>query len=171
MGLHAASAGKCIPALQTNTKQGLQSCLTALTCGGAQVKNVKGDDVICTALNDAHMDGLLTVIHSEKEGDGMSSSQTDLPLLTDYDEKAIKAFVKEFEVSAITASASSPSDQSQQHRLHLFTDWDEPYRRSAERLLCTPCFARRSIRSISSQCVWDTFGLVNCSLCIFTCVS
>ena len=54
--------------------------------------------MICTALNDAHMDGLLTVIHSEREGDGMSSLQTDLPLLTDYDEQAIKTFIKEFEV-------------------------------------------------------------------------
>ena len=65
-----------------------------------QVKDIKGDDVICTALNDAHMDGLLTVIHSERGGDGMSSLQTDLPLLTDYDEEAIKVFVKEFEVCA-----------------------------------------------------------------------
>ena len=58
--------------------------------------------MICTALNDAHMDGLLTVIHSEREGAGMSSLQTDLPLLTDYDEQAIKAFIKEFEVGTHT---------------------------------------------------------------------
>ena len=63
-----------------------------------QVKDIKGDDVICTALNDAHMDGLLTVIHSEQGGDGMSSLQTDLPLLTEYDEKAIRVFIKEHEV-------------------------------------------------------------------------
>ena len=63
-----------------------------------QVKDIKSKDVICTALNDAHMDGLLTVIHSERGGDGMSSLQTDLPLLTEYDEKAIKMFIKEHEV-------------------------------------------------------------------------
>ena len=62
--------------------------------------------MICTALNDAHMDGLLTVIHSEREGDGMSSLQTDLPLLTDYDEQAIKTFMKEFEVSYLMVAAS-----------------------------------------------------------------
>jgi hypothetical protein len=44
------------------------------------------------------MDGLLTVIHSEKGGDGMSSMQTDLPLLTEHDEEAIKIFIREFEV-------------------------------------------------------------------------
>lgn len=65
-----------------------------------QVKDIQGDDVICIALNDAHMDGLLTVIHSEQGGDGMSSLQTDLPLLTEYDEKAIKVFIKEHEVCA-----------------------------------------------------------------------
>lgn len=62
------------------------------------MKEVYGNEVRCTALNDAHMDGLLTVIHSEKGGDGMSSMQTDLPLLTDHDEEAIKIFIKEFEV-------------------------------------------------------------------------
>ena len=65
-----------------------------------QVKDIKGDDVICTALNDAHMDGLLTVIHSEQGGAGMSSLQTDLPLLTEYDEKAIKVFITEHEVAS-----------------------------------------------------------------------
>ena len=65
--------------------------------------------MICTALNDAHMDGLLTVIHSEREGDGMSSLQTDLPLLTDYDEQAIKTFIKEFEVCAMTALVTQRS--------------------------------------------------------------
>lgn len=36
---------------------------------------MKGNDVICTAVNDALLDGLLTVIHSERGGDGMSSLQ------------------------------------------------------------------------------------------------
>lgn len=50
----------------------------ALTWGGAllrQVREVKGQEVVCTALNDALLDGLLTVIHSERGGDGMSSLQ------------------------------------------------------------------------------------------------
>ncbi len=90
-------------------RQRAQSCSIVFNCAGAQVKDIKGDDVICTALNDAHMDGLLTVIHSEREGDGMSSLQTDLPLLTDYDEQAIKTFIKEFEVSAMTALVTQRS--------------------------------------------------------------
>lgn len=74
-----------------------------------QVKDIKGDDVICAAMNDAHMDGLLTVIHSERGGDGMSSLQTDLSLLTEYDETAIKTFIKEFEVGFIACHASPAS--------------------------------------------------------------
>ena len=108
------------------------------------MKAVEHERVVCTALNDALLDGLLTVIHSERDGDGMSSlqvwrtssctpdclpmslciwlcrvvlaqpmllhngvaglkvdcqMQTDLPLLTEVDEAAIKSFTREFEVS------------------------------------------------------------------------
>ena len=87
--------------------------------GRVQVKDIKGDDVICTALNDAHMDGLLTVIHSERGGDGMSSLQTDLPLLTEYDEKAIKMFIKEHEVRA--ACRQEPIASTQAHSEHRKT--------------------------------------------------
>ncbi|KAK9908291.1 hypothetical protein WJX75_005628 [Coccomyxa subellipsoidea] len=66
-----------------------------------EVKEVRGQDVVCTAVNDAMLDGLLTVIHSEQGGDGMSSLQTDLPLLTQFDEDAIKMFTKEFEIDYI----------------------------------------------------------------------
>ena len=44
-----------------------------------QVKEVRGQDVVCTAVNDAMLDGLLTVIHSEQGGDGMSSLQASAP--------------------------------------------------------------------------------------------
>lgn len=121
-----------------------------------QVKEVAGQDVVCTAVNDAELDGLLTVIHSERGGDGMSSLQvrrtsnsrlhpsmaqqmllqissklvtgnlynpsrlrlsgllkhecgwlqTDLPLLTDLDEDAIKTFTKEFEVNFLFSLSS-----------------------------------------------------------------
>ncbi|BDA44759.1 probable pyruvate kinase 2, cytosolic [Coccomyxa sp. Obi] len=66
-----------------------------------EVKEVAGQNVVCTAVNDAELDGLLTVIHSERDGDGMSSLQTDLPLLTELDEEAIKMFTKEFEIDYI----------------------------------------------------------------------
>ena len=88
------------------------------------MKEVHGDEVRCTALNDAHMDGLLTVIHSEKGGDGMSSMQTDLPLLTDHDEEAIKIFIKEFEVCSSCGChqpflARSCNSEAARHLLHV----------------------------------------------------
>ena len=45
-----------------------------LTCC-EQVVEVRAGEVVCTAENDAVLDGLLTVIHSERESDGMSNSQ------------------------------------------------------------------------------------------------
>lgn len=55
-----------------------------------QVKDVKGNEVVCTAVNDALLDGLLTVIHSERGGDGMSSLQVQLqPLDIQYLEDAV----------------------------------------------------------------------------------
>eukprot|EP00884_Botryococcus_braunii_P014743 jgi/Botrbrau1/2326/Bobra.39_1s0015.1 len=40
-----------------------------------QVKEVRGRDVICTAINDAVLEGMLTVIHSQAAVDGMSDWQ------------------------------------------------------------------------------------------------
>ena len=43
-----------------------------------QVTKVEEGRVICCAQNDANLDGLLTVIHSERSEDGMSSSQVNI---------------------------------------------------------------------------------------------
>ena len=44
----------------------------------AQVEEVQGCNVVCKALNDAVLGGLLTVIHSEKNDAGMSDLQVVL---------------------------------------------------------------------------------------------
>jgi hypothetical protein len=41
----------------------------------AQVREVRGQEVVCVAQNDALLGGLLTVIHSELDERGMSSIQ------------------------------------------------------------------------------------------------
>jgi hypothetical protein len=48
-----------------------------LTQGGLhrQVKEVRGGDVVCKAINDAVLEGMLTVIHSQAAVDGMSHWQ------------------------------------------------------------------------------------------------
>ena len=44
-----------------------------------QVAEINGQDVVCTAQNDALLEGLLTVIHKEREAEfGMSSIQVRL---------------------------------------------------------------------------------------------
>ncbi len=45
----------------------------------AQVREVRGREVVCMAQNDAMLGGLLTVIHSELNESGMSSLQARRP--------------------------------------------------------------------------------------------
>lgn len=56
-----------------------------------EVKEVRGTDVVCTALNDATLSGLLTVIHADGAvGDGgMSAAQASLPLFAASDLDAV----------------------------------------------------------------------------------
>lgn len=56
-----------------------------------EVKEVRGADVVCTALNDATLSGLLTVIHADGAvGDGgMSAAQASLPLFAPTDLDAV----------------------------------------------------------------------------------
>ena len=55
-----------------------------------EVKEVRGADVVCAALNDATLSGLLTVIHADGGGDGgMSAAQASLPLFAASDLDAV----------------------------------------------------------------------------------
>ena len=49
--------------------------LLTVKVSGLQVVSVKKGVVVCRAQNDAVLDGLLTLIHSEKASDCMSSAQ------------------------------------------------------------------------------------------------
>jgi pyruvate kinase len=56
-----------------------------------EVSSVAGSDVVCTALNDATLSGMLTVIHSDSSSSGgMSSFQAGLPLFDDVDLPALR---------------------------------------------------------------------------------
>ena len=44
-----------------------------------QVVKVESGKLTCCAQNDATLDGLITVIHSEQASDGMSSSRSEAP--------------------------------------------------------------------------------------------
>ena len=68
------------------------------------VEDVTPTEVICTAGNNAVLDGLLTVFHLERSAEGLSNLQNDLPALTDFDREAIQVLGSEFEVDFISLS-------------------------------------------------------------------
>lgn len=66
-----------------------------------EVKSVEGSDVICTAQNDAVMDGLLTVTHHSANPEDKGSMQADLPLLSEHDVHAIRDITSQYEVDFV----------------------------------------------------------------------
>ena len=46
---------------------------------------------MCSAKNDALLDGLLTLFHVERSTDALLNAQNDLPLLSDYDKECLAA--------------------------------------------------------------------------------
>lgn len=66
-----------------------------------EVKSVEGNNVKCTAQNDAVMDGLLTVTHHSANEEDRMSMQADLPLLSEHDVHAIRDITTQFEVDFV----------------------------------------------------------------------
>jgi len=66
-----------------------------------EVKSVEGNNVKCTAQNDAVMDGLLTVTHHSANEEDRMSMQADLPLLSEHDVHAIRDITSQFEVDFV----------------------------------------------------------------------
>ncbi|GLC77052.1 hypothetical protein PLESTF_001878200 [Pleodorina starrii] len=81
-----------------------------LVCGAdsaslyLEVVDVRGDDVICVAKNDAVLDGLLTVFHAERSSEGLANVQNDLPLLSDYDKECLHILAQDFEIDFLSLS-------------------------------------------------------------------
>lgn len=69
-----------------------------------EVDDVTATEVICTAKNNAVLDGLLTIFHQERSAEGLSNLQNDLPCLTDFDRQAIQVLASEFEVDFVSLS-------------------------------------------------------------------
>ncbi len=65
------------------------------------MKSVEGNNVKCTAQNDAVMDGLLTVTHHSANEENRMSMQADLPLLSEHDVHAIRDITTQFEVDFV----------------------------------------------------------------------
>ena len=81
----------------------------------AQVESVSKDDITCVARNSAQLDGLLTVFHTERSMDSLHNVQNDLPILNDYDKKAIASLVSEFEARTAHACPLEPARPPGRH--------------------------------------------------------
>ncbi len=75
-----------------------------------QVEEVGKEDVSCTARNSADLDGLLTVFHTERSANTLQNVQNDLPILSDYDKKALKALLSHFEIDFVSLSFVREAD-------------------------------------------------------------
>ncbi|KAK9840140.1 hypothetical protein WJX74_004030 [Apatococcus lobatus] len=74
-----------------------------------QVEEVAGQEVICTAQNDADLTGLLTVLHQDRVEEGISST-LDMPLLSEHDTHALQRFSEEFEIDFVASACCSAAD-------------------------------------------------------------
>ncbi|KAK9905554.1 hypothetical protein WJX75_002050 [Coccomyxa subellipsoidea] len=74
------------------------------------VEEVGKEDVTCTARNSADLNGLLTIFHTERSADALQNVQNDLPILTDYDKKALEALLSCFEVDFVSLSFVREAD-------------------------------------------------------------
>ncbi|MEW5318442.1 MAG: hypothetical protein WDW38_009663, partial [Sanguina aurantia] len=65
---------------------------------------VNGRDIICRALNNAHLNGLLTVFNVERSDHELASMQNTLPILSDYDKECLTQLAREYEIDFVALS-------------------------------------------------------------------
>ncbi|KXZ44880.1 hypothetical protein GPECTOR_61g833 [Gonium pectorale] len=96
-----------------------------LVCGAdsaslyLEVVDVRGDDVICIAKNDAVLDGLLTVFHAERSVEGLANVQNDLPLLSEYDKECLAILAQDFEIDFVSLSYTRAAEDVREARSFL----------------------------------------------------
>ncbi len=78
------------PAHSSVALQGGGTCSLALRPTPRRPLTRAGPDVFCVAKNNAVLEGLLTVFHTERSTDTLLNVQNTLPLLSQYDKEAIE---------------------------------------------------------------------------------
>eukprot|EP00879_Flechtneria_rotunda_P010736 GHRR01011218.1.p1 GENE.GHRR01011218.1~~GHRR01011218.1.p1 ORF type:complete len:534 (+),score=126.26 GHRR01011218.1:418-2019(+) len=84
-----------------------------------EVLETDDQDIKCQAQNSATMDGLMTVFHMERSNDSLLNLQNNLPLLSDYDQEAIKALGAEFEIDFVNLAFTRTREDVQEARTFL----------------------------------------------------
>lgn len=75
--------------------------------------------MVCTAANNATLDGLVTIFHTERSPDVLNNVQNDLPIMTDDDKSAIQGLAAEFEIDFISLSFTRAGEDVQAAREFL----------------------------------------------------
>lgn len=75
--------------------------------------------MVCTAANNATLDGLVTIFHTERSPDVLNNVQNDLPIMTDEDKSAIQELAAEFEIDFISLSFTRAGEDVQAAREFL----------------------------------------------------
>lgn len=87
-----------------------------------EVTDVQGEDVFCIAKNGAVLEGLLCVFHAERStGNGLSNTQNELPLLSEWDRQCIAALGAEFEIDFLNLSYTRTAEDVREARRFLQT--------------------------------------------------
>uniref|UniRef100_A0A7S0RHC8 Pyruvate kinase n=1 Tax=Chlamydomonas leiostraca TaxID=1034604 RepID=A0A7S0RHC8_9CHLO len=85
-----------------------------------EVTDVSEFDVVCVAKNSAVLEGLLCVFHAERsQGNGLSNTQNELPLLSDWDKQCIAALGSEFEIDFLNLSYTRCAEDVREARRFL----------------------------------------------------
>lgn len=68
------------------------------------VQSKTNKEIVCTALNEATLGGLLTIFHMERNEKGIENKQNQQPLFAQSDIDTLQMLMKEFEVDFLSLS-------------------------------------------------------------------
>lgn len=73
-------------------------------------------DVYCVARNNATLDGLMTLFHTERSANSLSNIQNDLPALCSEDKAALRELARDFEIDFVSLSFTRQASDVEQAR-------------------------------------------------------
>lgn len=86
-----------------------------------EVTRIEGRDVVCEAKNSSELSGLLTILHAEHPDRGGGLNYTDLPLLSEHDEAALRYIaerVPDLDLVSLTFTRSGADVEEARAFLH-----------------------------------------------------
>lgn len=84
-----------------------------------EVQSKSGPEIKCVALNDASLDGLLTVFHMERSTKGISNKANQQPLFSQLDTDSLRALAAEFDFDFLSLSYTRSAEDIAEARKFL----------------------------------------------------